>query len=105
MVSNCAFKWVNLYPYTKGVTREKRIKYAKEILQKELLPHVGVDEDCETKKAYYMGYIVHRLLLCTLGRRNEDDRDHFGNKRMDLAGPLIGGARGWGESPSSNVFL
>ena len=28
---------------------------------------------------------MHRLLLCTLGRRNEDDRDHFGNKRMDLA--------------------
>ena len=45
-----------------GVTREKRIKYAKEILQKELLPHVGVDEDCETKKAYYMaGALVHVL--------------------------------------------
>ena len=72
-----------------GVTREKRIKYAREILQKELLPHVGVDEDCETKKAYFLGYIVHRLLLCALGRRNEDDRDHFGNKRMDLSGPLI----------------
>ena len=72
-----------------GVSREKRIQYAREILQKELLPHVGVDEDCETKKAYYLGYIVHRLLLCALGRRNEDDRDHFGNKRMDLAGPLI----------------
>jgi len=73
-----------------GVTRDKRIKYAKEILQKELLPHVGVDEDCETKKAYYLGYIVHRLLLCTMGRRSEDDRDHFGNKRMDMAGSLIG---------------
>ena len=72
-----------------GVSRDKRIQYAREILQKELLPHVGVDEDCETKKAYYLGYIVHRLLLCALGRRNEDDRDHFGNKRMDLAGPLI----------------
>ena len=72
-----------------GVSREKRIKYAQEILQKELLPHVGVDEECETRKAYYLGYIVHRLLLCALGRRNEDDRDHFGNKRMDLAGPLI----------------
>ena len=72
-----------------GVSRDKRIQYAREILQKELLPHVGVDEDCETKKAYYLGYIVHRLLLCALGRRSEDDRDHFGNKRMDLAGPLI----------------
>ena len=72
-----------------GVTRPKRIQYAKEILQKELLPHVGVNEDCETKKAYFLGYIVHRLLLCALGRKKEDDRDHFGNKRMDLSGPLI----------------
>ncbi|KAF5177382.1 Dna-directed rna polymerase subunit beta, partial [Thalictrum thalictroides] len=76
---------------TVGVTREKRIKYAKEILEKEMLPHVGVGEHCETKKAYYFGYIIHRLLLCALGRRPEDDRDHYGNKRLDLAGPLLGG--------------
>ncbi|XP_022723358.1 DNA-directed RNA polymerase II subunit RPB2 isoform X2 [Durio zibethinus] len=76
---------------TVGVTREKRIKYAKEILQKEMLPHVGVGDFCETKKAYYFGYIIHRLLLCALGRRAEDDRDHYGNKRLDLAGPLLGG--------------
>jgi DNA-directed RNA polymerase II subunit RPB2 len=42
---------------TVGVTREKRIKYAKEILQKEMLPHVGVGEFCETKKAYYFGWV------------------------------------------------
>lgn len=87
-----------------------------------MLPHVGVGEFCETKKAYYFGYgtffslllsisnmilavstlvillditcgsyIIHRLLLCALGRRAEDDRDHYGNKRLDLAGPLLGG--------------
>ncbi|KAK1375316.1 DNA-directed RNA polymerase [Heracleum sosnowskyi] len=76
---------------TVGVTRERRIMYAKDILQKEMLPHVGVGENFETKKAYYFGYIIHRLLICALGRRGEDDRDHYGNKRMDLAGPLLGG--------------
>ncbi|KAK3011556.1 hypothetical protein RJ639_011272 [Escallonia herrerae] len=76
---------------TIGVSREKRIKYAKDILQREMLPHVGVGEYCETKKAYYFGYIIHRLLLCALGRRPEDDRDHYANKRLDLAGPLLGG--------------
>ncbi|QCE13535.1 DNA-directed RNA polymerase II subunit RPB2 [Vigna unguiculata] len=76
---------------TVGVTKEKRIKYAKEILQKEMLPHVAIGEYCETKKAYYFGYIIHRLLLCALGRRAEDDRDHYGKKRLDLAGPLLGG--------------
>ncbi|KAK0070656.1 hypothetical protein PV325_000261, partial [Microctonus aethiopoides] len=25
----------------------------------------------------------------SLGRRELDDRDHYGNKRLDLAGPLL----------------
>eukprot|EP01114_Cavostelium_apophysatum_P011874 TRINITY_DN2641_c0_g1_i1.p1 TRINITY_DN2641_c0_g1~~TRINITY_DN2641_c0_g1_i1.p1 ORF type:complete len:1185 (+),score=293.58 TRINITY_DN2641_c0_g1_i1:150-3704(+) len=73
-----------------GVAKEKRIKYAREILQKEMLPHVGIGENCEHKKAFFFGYIVHRLLLAVLNRRPLDDRDHYGNKRLDLAGPLLG---------------
>ncbi|KAL1233681.1 DNA-directed RNA polymerase II subunit [Trichinella spiralis] len=72
-----------------GITREKRVKYAREILQKETLPHVGISDFCETKKAYFLGYMVHRLLLAAMGRRELDDRDHYGNKRLDLAGPLL----------------
>ncbi|KAK8798853.1 hypothetical protein WA158_007937, partial [Blastocystis sp. Blastoise] len=34
--------------------------------------------------------MVHRLLECSLGRQEEDDRDHLANKRLDLAGPLVG---------------
>jgi RNA polymerase Rpb2, domain 2 len=49
---------------TVGVTREKRIKYAKEILQKEMLPHVGVGEFCETKKAYYFGWPTFSAIKC-----------------------------------------
>ena len=41
-----------------GVAREKRIEYAKQILQKEMLPHVGITEFCETKKAYFIGYTI-----------------------------------------------
>ena len=66
-------------------------RFAKEILQKEMLPHVGVAEFNETKKAFFFGYIVHRLLLSVLERRATDDRDHYGNKRLDLAGPLLRG--------------
>ena len=36
-----------------------------------------------------IGYMVNRVLQCFLGRREEDDRDHAGNKRLDLAGPLL----------------
>lgn len=45
-----------------GVKREDRIQYAREILQKEMLPHIGITEVSETKKAYYLGYMVNRLL-------------------------------------------
>ena len=73
-----------------NVERKQRIQYAREILQKEMLPHVGISENCETKKAFFLGYIVHKMLMCSLGRIEEDDRDHFGKKRLDLAGPLLG---------------
>lgn len=74
-----------------NVGRRERVQYARDILQKETLPHVGVEENNETKKGFFMGYIVHKILMCSLGRLQEDDRDHLGKKRLDLAGPLLGG--------------
>ena len=74
---------------TTGLTRERRVRYAQEILQKEMLPHISMLEGQSGKKAYFFGYMVHRLLLAVLERRELDDRDHFGRKRLDLAGPLL----------------
>ena len=71
------------------VLEEKRIQYAKDILQKELLPNITQEEGFETRKAFFLGYMVNRLLLCALERKEPDDRDHFGKKRLDLAGPLL----------------
>jgi len=51
--------------------------------------------ECFTKiqivhfSSYVFRYMVHRILLAALGRRELDDRDHYGNKRLDLAGPLL----------------
>lgn len=74
---------------TTGLNRERRLRYAQEILQKEMLPHISMAEGSESKKAYFFGYMIHRLLLAALERRDLDDRDHFGKKRLDLAGPLL----------------
>lgn len=51
--------------------------------------------------------MVHRLLLAALGRRELDDRDHYGNKRLDLAGPLLAFLfRGYGRlGPSEGTVL
>ncbi len=72
-----------------GVSRKDRVRAARDILQKEMLPHISQSEGCETRKAFFLGYMVHKLLQCALGRRDTDDRDHFGKKRLDLAGPLL----------------
>ncbi|KUI56648.1 DNA-directed RNA polymerase II subunit RPB2 [Cytospora mali] len=72
-----------------SVPKPIRIKNAKDILQKEMLPHIAQTEGCETRKAFFLGYMTHKLLQCALGRRDTDDRDHFGKKRLDLAGPLL----------------
>lgn len=74
---------------TTGLSKNKRITYAKDILQKEMLPHISTSEGSNTKKAYFFGYMVHRLLLAALERREIDDRDNFGKKRLDFAGPLL----------------
>jgi DNA-directed RNA polymerase II subunit RPB2 len=72
-----------------GLSRDKRVRVAKDILQKETLPHISQKGGSETRKAFFLGYMVHKLLQCALGRREPDDRDHFGKKRLDLAGPLL----------------
>lgn len=66
-----------------------RQRQALDILHKEFLPHIGQTPDASVKKAYFLGYMVARLLKCALGRTEPDDRDHLGKKRIDLPGPLM----------------
>jgi len=63
-----------------------KLKYVKDILNRELLPHIGQNN---RKKAFFLGYMTRRLMDCYFGVRPYDDRDHYGNKRVDLAGPLL----------------
>lgn len=69
--------------------KSERLKFADQILCKELLPHLGTDESAFTKKAMFLGYMVNRMLNAALGRTKEDDRDHYGKKRLDLVGTLF----------------
>lgn len=53
------------------------------------MPHVGTDKDSNLTKAYFIGYMVNKLLYAYLGKTDEDDRDHYGKKRLDLTGVLL----------------
>mmetsp|Transcript_12 Transcript_12/g.18 ORF Transcript_12/g.18 Transcript_12/m.18 type:complete len:416 (+) Transcript_12:30-1277(+) len=64
-----------------NVGRDERIHYAKGLLQREMLPHVGTEVGSEHKKGFFLGYVVHKLLMCSLGRQDQDDRDHYGKKK------------------------
>ena len=86
---NVALNFIGTRGARPGVTKERRMKYAREILQKEMLPHVGISDFCETKKATSSGTWFTDFSWLLLDEGNLDDRDHYGNKRLDLAGPLL----------------
>ncbi len=75
---------------TTGASRSQRIAFTKDILQKQFLSHISQEPGNEPNKAFFLGYMVNKLLATCLNRRDYDDRDHMGNKRMDLAGTLVG---------------
>ncbi|MEO0236806.1 MAG: hypothetical protein ABIN35_01045 [candidate division WOR-3 bacterium] len=72
---------------------QAQLKYVQDILNRELFPHIGYMSpylgQTFRKKAFFLGYMTRRLLDCYFGVRPYDDRDHYGNKRVDLAGPLL----------------
>ena len=71
-------------------TKDKRIVYAKLLLESEFLPHVSVMPDGMYKKSFFLGYMANKLVKASLGLINEDDRDYYGKKRLDMAGSLLG---------------
>lgn len=46
-------------------------RHAREVLEREMLPHIGIGPDYDTKKAFFLGYMVHRMMLVVIGRRVE----------------------------------
>lgn len=58
-----------------------------QVLIQEFLPHI----ENVTCKAHVLAYMIERLILCAIGSRDEDDRDHFKNKRVDMSGYLVAG--------------
>lgn len=73
--------------FIKGFTKYSNDAYIQEILTDYLLPHVG--ENNYIEKAYYLGYIVFRLLSVYNGIEPPTDRDNFKYKRIEQVGPLL----------------
>ncbi|RLF42149.1 MAG: DNA-directed RNA polymerase subunit B [Thermoplasmata archaeon] len=72
-----------------GQAREYRIKRVETLLDRNLLPHLGNDPSDRYTKAIFMARMGMSVLELALGKREEDDKDHYANKRLKLAGDLM----------------
>jgi len=74
-----------------GRPREERIARAQRLLDERLLPHIGTDSSRETRlmKAVFIGQMIARIIELKRGFRKPDDKDHYRNKRLKLAGDLL----------------
>ncbi|MBS3777991.1 MAG: DNA-directed RNA polymerase subunit B [Candidatus Thermoplasmatota archaeon] len=72
-----------------GQAKEYRIKRVETLMDRNLLPHLGNDPDDRITKAIFMARMGMAVLELALGKREEDDKDHYANKRLKLAGDLM----------------
>lgn len=72
-----------------GQIEEYRLKKAETILDKNFMPHIGRTADLRAEKALFLGEMASRVIGLKLGHRKPDDKDHYANKRLKLAGPLL----------------
>ena len=81
-------KYIQTYGQPKDIILDTQRKkgFIKDILEKDLLPHIGKDR---LSKIFYLGYMTLNLLKCYVGYRDFDDRDSYTNKRVELTGILL----------------
>ncbi|MCW4052046.1 MAG: DNA-directed RNA polymerase subunit B'', partial [Candidatus Bathyarchaeota archaeon] len=72
-----------------GQVLEYRIQRAQSILDRNFLPHLERTPDKRIDKAIFLGEMAHRAIELKFQKRSTDDKDHFKNKRLKLAGPLL----------------
>ncbi len=72
-----------------GQSREYRIQRANQVLDQYFLPHLGVEPEARRAKAFFLARMAEMVFELALGLRREDDKDHYANKRLKLAGDLM----------------
>jgi DNA-directed RNA polymerase beta subunit len=97
---------INLYEYTDikttddaidkiakriGITQSKDIRVQRmyEILDKYLLPHLGITKEARMVKAYNLCKMIKKFIQVENGELPEDDKDHYMNKRLKTSGDLL----------------
>ncbi len=83
-----ALQWLEK-KFAAGQQKEYREARIQNLLDKELLPHLGSGSEHREKKAIFLGRIVRQVLEMAITDQDPNDKDHYANKRVRLAGDLV----------------
>ncbi|MBS3148116.1 DNA-directed RNA polymerase subunit B'' [Candidatus Woesearchaeota archaeon] len=74
-----------------GITQTKEIRLERmiELLDKFLLPHIGLNKDDRLTKAQNLCKMLRKYIAVELGEAPLDDKDHYMNKRIKMSGDLL----------------
>ena len=85
--ANKFFNQQNALEFIAELTKRGTVSGVIEILSDYFLPHIGEFNFLE--KAYFLGYMVNRLLKVYNKEEKPTDRDNFRFKRVELSGTLL----------------
>jgi DNA-directed RNA polymerase beta subunit len=69
--------------------KEYRMDRAVKLVDRYLLPHLGQKTENRIEKAMFLAKAISKLIKLHLGKIEEDDLDHYSNKRLKLSGDLL----------------
>ena len=72
-----------------GQPEEYRKSRAAFVLDNYLLPHIGITSEDRLKKGYFLTKMMERCVDVAYKKREEDDKDHYSNKRVKISGKLM----------------
>ncbi|AJF60324.1 MAG: DNA-directed RNA polymerase subunit B'' [Candidatus Diapherotrites archaeon] len=72
-----------------GQVEDYRLRRAQEVIDAFLLPHIGQEPKDRLAKAYYLIMMANKAIERAHNLRQEDDKDHYANKRLELSGKLM----------------
>lgn len=81
-------EWISRFT-TNQIPEGKREQYTTQILENEVLPHLGIHAHPHIRIQFLI-HMAIKLLQTHFGERLEDDREHCSNKRIETSGQLIG---------------
>ena len=82
VIQNVMFTPINM---DRETGQKKKREFAMDVLNNDLFPHCNSVK----KKLFFLGYMTNRIIQAHIGNIEQDDRDSYVNKRIDLCGVLL----------------